>query len=206
MKQSLLPFAVCALGIGLAIAAPAAAAPVVLTGPEHRLNAQEIRDLAKRELLWCDDFHAQNGSCDAVSLITLAPDGRLAETTTMLLSDGPRIQAFIGEVDDVEGDRVCSKVTAAQLPIAFTLEGKAVPSEASASLRDVLVNSLAELDGKTICQTFYRGSDPNKLREEVTVDGKRRKDLETVYQLHDGKDGFDLRPQVKGDADKGTKA
>lgn len=203
MKQLLLPLAAALI----AVATSAAAAPVALSGPEHRLSAQEIRDLAKRELLWCDDFHAKNGTCDAITLITLAPDGRLAETTTLLLSDGPRLQAFIGEVDDVTGDKVCSKVSAAQLPIAFTLEGKAVPADASATLREAVVNSLSDLDGKTICQTFYRGADPNKLREEVTVDGKRRKDLETVYQLHDGTDGFDLRAQVKdSDTDKGIKA
>ncbi len=200
------PIVLLPLAASLAIATSAGAAPVAPVGPEHRLNAQEIRDLAKRELLWCDDFHVQNGSCDAITLITLAPDGRLAETTTLLLSDGPRLQAYIGEVDDVDGDKVCSKVAAARLPIAFTLEGHSVPADASAGLREVLVNSLAELDGKTICQTFYRGTDPNQLREEVTVDGKRRKDLETVYRLHDGADGFDLRPQVNGDADKGIKA
>jgi hypothetical protein len=200
------PIALLPLAASLVLATSAAAAPIAPVGPEHRLNAQEIRDLAKRELLWCDDFRVQNGSCDAITLITLAPDGRLAETTTLLLSEGPRLQAYIGEVDVVDGDKVCSKVSAAHLPIAFTLEGQAVPADASAGLRDVLVNSLADLDGKTICQTFYRGADPNKLREEVTVDGKRRKDLETIYQLHDGADGFDLRPQVKGDTDKGTKA
>ncbi|HEY3811840.1 MAG TPA: hypothetical protein VGL66_01330 [Caulobacteraceae bacterium] len=203
MKQLLLPLAAAVL----AAAGSAAASPVVPTGPEHRLNAQEIRDLAKRELLWCDDFHAQNGSCEAVTLITLAPDGRLAETTTLLLSEGPRLQAFIGEVDVVDGDRVCSKVAASTLPIAFTLEGHSVPADAANGLRDAVVSSLAELDGKTICQTFYRGADPNQLREEVTVDGKRRKDLETVYRLHDGKDGFDLRPQVKDtDGGQGIKA
>ena len=200
------PVVLLPLAAVLMAAAPAVAAPVAPQGPEHRLTAIEIRALAKRELLWCDDFHAQNESCHAISLITLAPDGRLAETTTLLLSDGPRVQAFIGEVDDLKGDRVCSKVSVAQMPIAFTLEGRAAPADASAGWRDAFVDSVSELDGKTVCQAFYRGTDPNLLREEVTVDGVRRKDLETVYRLHDGKDGFDLRPQVSDATDDGQKA
>jgi hypothetical protein len=205
MKQVFISLAAAAALLAADSPAMAAGSAIVPTGPEHRLNAQEIKDLAKKELLWCDSYRSQSGSCDAITLVTLAPDGRLAETTTLLLSDGPRLQAFIGEVDDVKNDMVCSRVSAANLPIAFTLEGQAVPASASAGLRGVLVESLSELDGKTICQTFYRGSDPNRIREEVTVDGKRRKDLETVYMLHDGHDGFDLRPQVGGDDAKGLK-
>jgi hypothetical protein len=203
MKSVVLPLFA---SVAAVLAGPAAGATgaVVPTGPEHRLTAQEIRDLAKRQLLWCDDYHSNTGSCDAISLITLAPDGRLAETTTMLLSDGPRLQAYIGEVDTLQGDMVCNKVNAAALPIAFTLEGQAVAAENAEGLKNVLVGTLAELDGKTICQTFYRGSDPNTLREEVTVDGKRRKDLETVYRLHEGDNGFALRAQVGSD-DKGLK-
>jgi hypothetical protein len=189
----------------LAAAIPALAATPLPTGPEHRLTAQEIRDLAKRELLWCDDYKAQSDTCDAITLIQLAPDGHIAETTTLLISEGPRLQAFIGEVDDLTGDTVCNKVAVDKLPTAFTLEGKAVSGEASEGLRDVLIGSLTELNGKTICQSFFRGADPMQLREEVTVNGKRRTDLETVYHLREGHDGFDLRPQVGADNGKGIK-
>jgi hypothetical protein len=101
---------------------------------EHRLSAQEIKDLARREVLWCDNYQSKSDDCEAVTLVQLAPNGQLAETTTMLISDGPRLQAFIGEVDDLTGDQVCSKVAAARMPFAFTLEGKAVPADAALGL------------------------------------------------------------------------
>ncbi len=187
------------------VASPGKSAPEP-AGGEHRLSAQEIKDLAKREVLWCDNYQASSDDCEAVTLVQLASDGRLAETTTMLISDGPRLQAFIGEVDDLNGDQVCSKVAAARMPFAFTLEGKAVPQEAALGLRALLAASLTELDGKTVCQTFYRGGDPERLREEVTVDGQRRKDLETTYVIHEAKLGFGLRAQVGKDGAKGVKA
>jgi hypothetical protein len=173
---------------------------------EHRLSAQEIRELARRELLWCDDYKSASDDCQAVTLVQLAPDGRLAETTTMLISDGPRLQAFIGEIDSLDGDKVCSKVTAASMPFAFTLEGKKVSEDATLGLRTLLAASLSELDGKTVCQAFYRIGDSSRVREEVTVDGARRTDLETTYILHEPGVGFGLRAQVGRDDAKGQKA
>jgi len=190
----------------LALTPEASVAAAAKPAPgEHRLNAEEIRALAKREVLWCDDYKAANDDCEAITLIRLAPDGRLAETTTLLISDGPRLQAFLGEFDDVKGDRVCSKVAVASMPMSFVMEGKPVSDDAAMGLRAVLAQSLADLDGKTVCQSFYRGADPDKLREEVTVDGKRREDLETTYLLrpNDGA-GFGLRSQVGKDEKKGS--
>jgi hypothetical protein len=207
MKASrfLVPARWLALGLALigpaALAAPASQAPV---RGEHRLTGAEIRDLAKREVLWCDAHHPDADDCEAITLIRLAPDGRLAESTTLLVSDGPRLQAFIGEFDDIKGDQVCSKVAVADMPMSFVLEGKAVSGDAATGLRAVLVSSLADLDGKLVCQSFYAGSDPMQLREEVTVEGKRRKDLETTYLLRESAtDGFGLRAQVGKDEQKG---
>jgi hypothetical protein len=200
--------AVLLAGSGPSSAEAAARGPSGPTalGPEHRLSAQEIRDLAKREVLWCDDYQAGSDDCDAITLIQIAPNGRLAETTTLLISDGPRLQAYIGEVDDLTGDAVCNKVVASKIPFAFTLEGKEVPADAAAGLRDILAASLSDLDGKTVCQTFYQGSDPSRIREEVTVDGRRRPELETTYVLHEAGVGFGLRAHLGHEDNKGVTA
>jgi hypothetical protein len=182
------------------VAAGAASAQAAATAAlEHQLTAEEIRSIARREVLWCDEYRASSDDCDALTLIRLAPDGRLIETTSLLISESPRLIAFIGDIDEITDNRVCSKVKAADMPITFTLDGKVVPKEAAAGLRALLATSLTEFDGKTVCQTFFRGEDPTRLREEVTVDGVRREDLETRYLLREGTDGFSLRPQVTGD-------
>ncbi len=186
-------------------AAPARAQPAVAE-VEHKLSATEIQDLAKRGLLWCDDWRDSSGDCNTLTLIRLSPDGKLVETTAMLISESPHLQAFIGDVDVIEGDRVCSKVNAAKTPMSFTIEGKPVASTATSGLRSILLSTLAELDGKTVCQSFYSGDDPMKLREEVFVDGERRQDLETVYLLRDPSEGFALRPQITKSDTKESKA
>jgi hypothetical protein len=61
----------------------------------------------------------------------------------------------------------------------------------------------SSLQGKVVCQAFFRGADPNRLREEVTVNGRRQPDLESNYVLRPGGDGFALRNATAGS--KGAK-
>jgi hypothetical protein len=182
----------------LCFAAPAPVASAV-PGVERQLTAVELRDIARRELLWCDTYQEATDDCDGLILMRLGSDGRVLETTTLLLTAQPRVQVFVADVDDIKGNRLCSKVATARLAVAFTLEGRAVSADRTADLRALFVGSIEDLDGKTICQTFFHNGDTHRLREEVTVDGERRHDLETTYMLKDGAEGFGLRPQDGGD-------
>jgi hypothetical protein len=177
--------------LGTLVTAPAHAAD-----GERKLSGAEIRDMAKREVLWCDDYRKSSDDCSGVTVVRLLPDGRVSQTTTVLVSNSPRLQAFIGDVDQIKGDQVCGVVKAADTAVSFTLDGKPVPELAGLRLKAVLLSVLAELEGKTMCQSFYRGRDPMRLREEVTVDGARRQDLESTYVIREGRDGFALRPQI----------
>ena len=163
---------------------------------EHRLTAAEIRDLAHREMLWCDTYHERTDDCQMVTLVRLRPDGRVTQATTWVVEQKPLLQVYVGDVDQVEGDRICSIVDTQQMPIAFTLNGKNVPDPLASALKQTLMELFAPLHGKHVCQAFYRGADPNRLREEVTVDGKRRPDLESNYVLRDGAAGFALRSET----------
>lgn len=173
----------------LAPAAPASAA-------EARLTAAEIRDIARREMLWCEEYEAATDDCSVVTLVRLLPDGRLAETSTMLLTESPSMQIYIADTNAIDGDRMCSKVEADKTQFSFVLEGQPAPEAAALGLRMLFAAQLQELDGKMLCQSFFRGEDPNVIREEITVDGERRTDLESVYQLRDGGTALKLRPQI----------
>lgn len=182
-----------------AFALVGAAAPTDAAGSrqaEHRLNATEIRDLAHKELLWCDGYHDATDDCQMVTLVRLLPDGRFAQTTTWVVEQKPLLQVYVGDIDKMEGDRICSVVDTEQMPVAFTLNGKAVPEPLAGALKRTLVELFAPLHGKRVCQAFYRGADPNRLREEVTVDGRRRPDLESHYVLREGTAGFALRSET----------
>lgn len=175
------------------------AAPAYAKPREHRLSAAEIRDLARQEMLWCDGYEAKTDDCNAVTLLRLGDDDRIVETTALLISERPRLQVVFGDTDEIKGDAICSVMNAAEMPMAFTLENRAVPAPLAAQLRAQIGESFADLDGKTVCQSFYQGEDKTRLREQVTVDGKRRRDLESDYVLRPGEEGFALRAQIGAD-------
>lgn len=168
---------------------------------EHRLTGEEIKSLAAKEMVWCDVYEARTDDCQTVTLVGLLSDGRVSQTISWLVEVKPRLQVFVGDTDKIEGDRICSVMNTEAMPIAFTLEGKAVSEPLASQMRETLMHLYAPLQGKKVCQAFYRGADPNRLREEVTVNGRRRKDLESTYVLRSGEEGFVLRP----DGDQKTK-
>jgi hypothetical protein len=175
---------------------PAQAAPS--RGGEHRLNAEEIRDLASKQMMWCDGFHADTDDCQIVTLVTLMPDGRIGQTATWVEEEDPMIQIYVGEVDHFDGDRICSVVDTTAIPVGVTVNGKAVSSALTQTLKPIIDKMFASLQGKVVCQAFYRGADPTHLREEVTVNGRRQPELESNYVLRPGGDGFALRNASAG--------
>jgi hypothetical protein len=176
-----------------------AGAPAVAA--ERRMTGDELRDIARRELLWCEAYDATHDDCEVISLLRLRPDGSLSETSTLLLQAEPRLMVYIADSDEIEGDRLCGKVEASKTRFYFTLEGQAMSSEAAATLQALFRSQMAEFEGKTLCQAFFREEDPNVIREEITVDGERRTDLESTYRLHEGGAGLNLRPQLAPEDD-----
>jgi hypothetical protein len=194
-----LPTSLLTLSFLLALAVPAAHAAkphhprAQAPAGEHRMTAAELRDLAHRDVLWCDGYEAATDDCEQITLMQVRKDGILTQTTTLLLEEQPRMQAFLGELDKFVGDKLCSVIDSHDLPAGFLLEGHVVQEPNASTLRQALIETLVDLHGKTVCQAFYRGPDPNRVREVITVDGKRREDLESLYILREGARGFALR-------------
>ena len=194
------------------LALPALAAGLLALMPEpaqsratagQRLTATELRDIARREMLLCENYVAATDDCDIITLLRLTPEGAVAETSTLLVSETPNLQVYIADSSQIEGDRLCSKLDISRVNFAFTLDGQPAPPATSAALQLLFMAQLAELDGKTLCQAFFHGDRPGELREEITVDGQRRTDLESTYVLREGSERLKLRPQADTE-DKGT--
>jgi hypothetical protein len=188
----------------LALAGGLPAQAASSAGPEHRLTAGEIRDLASKQMLWCDGYHQDTDDCQIVTLVSLMPDGRVGQTATWVEEQSPMIQIYVGEVDHFDGDRICNVVDTNAIPVGVKVNGKAVSAALVSTLKPIIDKLFAPLQGKVVCQAFYRGADPNRLREEVTVNGRRQPDLESNYVLRPGSDGFALRNAAGGS--KGAKA
>ena len=189
------------LAVALATLTAFLAFPVSATAEAagSRLTADEIRDHARREQLWCEEYRADTDDCDVITLVRLLPDGTVVETSTQLISEGPNLQVFIADTDRFEGDRLCSRIDAENTRFHFTIDGQAASETASLGLRMLFVAQLEEFDGKTLCQAFFRGDEPNVIREEITLDGERRTDLESTYHLREGSTALKLRPQITED-------
>lgn len=184
-----------ALTTALAAIAPGASAQTL----DVRLSAEDIRDIARRELLWCEEYQASTDDCDVVTLVRLLPDGAVVGTSTLLVSEGPNLQVYISDTDRIVGDRLCSKINVEETRFHFTIDGQPASGTAALSLRLLFAAQMEEFDGKTVCQAFFRGDDPDVIREEITVDDERRTDLESTYHLREGSTALKLRPQVSED-------
>src|SRR5688572_30363779 len=99
---------------------------------ETRLTAAEIRDIARREMLWCEEYSAETDDCEVITLVGLLPDGRLSETSTILLTESPNMQVYIADTGALDGDRLCSKVESARTQFSFTLDGQPAPQATAA--------------------------------------------------------------------------
>lgn len=165
--------------------------------PGAPLSGEEIRELARRDLVWCENHRAEQNDCETMTLVSLSPDGTLRETGLMRLSQQPDLRLVIDGRSEIRGNAVCSVVGDDSVKFGFVLNGRPLPAFATRELEGVVRESMAEFNGKTLCQTFYRGASAEELREEITVNGARRTDLESVYRLRPDERGLDLRPAAE---------
>jgi hypothetical protein len=179
-------FAAAAL---LLTAFPAAAADAAMTG-------EQIRELAKRDLVWCENYRPEHKDCETMTLVSLMPDGRLRETGLMQLSKTPDLKMVIDGSSKIDGDKVCSVFGDDTVRLSFLLNNQPAPRQAIGPIEAVVRESMSEFEGKTLCQTFYRGSSELEIREMVTVDGQRREDLESSYRLQPDEAGLNVRPAI----------
>lgn len=170
----------------LASALPASAADKPMTG-------EQIRDLARRDMVWCENYRPDKKDCETLTLVSLLPDGSLRETGVMRLAKSPDLKMVIDGRSEIEGNRVCSVFGDDTVKLGFLLNDRPVPQGAVGAIERVVREAMAEFEGKTLCQTFYRGASDSELRETITVDGQRREDLESVYRLQADEAGLDVR-------------
>lgn len=175
--------ALAALAAG---ALPAAAADTPLT-------ADQIRDIARKDMVWCENYRAASKDCESLVMVSLMPDGSLRETGLLRLSDKPDLQLVMDGKSTITGDKVCSVFGDETVTMSFVLNGRQLPVSSAPSLEAIVKEAMSEFEGKTLCQTFYRGQSEADLREVVTLDGERREDLESVYRLQADEAGLNLR-------------
>lgn len=178
------------LGAGLSAATGAAA-----QGSGRPLSGEQIRELARRDMIWCENYRAGEGDCESMTLVSLQPDGKLRETGLMRLSKSPDLQLVIDGTSEIRGNQLCAVHNEDTVKMRFLMNGQPMPTVLSGRLETLVREAMAEFEGKTLCQTFYRGRTEDVLSERITVDGARRTDLESTYRLQTDEAGLDVRSE-----------
>jgi len=184
------------LAAALAMAGWIATAATASQAAERRLTGDDLRDLARRETLWCDSYVEKTDDCDAITLLRLLPDGRVLQTSQVLIQQDPNVDVVIQDTVEVRGDQLCEKFEGLSDKMRFRMNGSPAPAMLSLQLGALFASATQDLEGKTVCQAFYRDEATGELREEMTADGVRREDLESVYRLKEGEGAWMLRPQI----------
>lgn len=167
--------------------------PAGALAAERQLTGDQIRDLAKREVVWCENYRPIEKDCESLSMVSLQPDGGLRETGALRMSSTPDLLLVVDGRSRIEGNRICSVYQEETTKLAFVLNGSPVPAILARNLLGLARESMEEFRGKTLCQSFYTEGSMERLREEVTVDGQRRPDLESVYRIQPDEAGLAIR-------------
>jgi hypothetical protein len=186
------------LGAVLVLLAPSAA--LGETRPVTRpVTAAEIRDLARREAVWCENWSAETRDCDAVYMLRLGAGGALISTAMMQFSADPVVTVITAEPARLEGDRICTSGDTRDLNIEVLMNGVAAPLDVALAVRLTFASAMQEYAEKTMCQRLLATGDPALFEEEITADDVRLPDFESSYRMGDASSGFVLRPPAVTD-------
>jgi hypothetical protein len=169
------------------------AAPFAVAAQERPLTDDEVRDLARREVVWCENWSDDTRDCESLYMLREGADGALIQSGMFVMSEQPAIRVLVAEVVTLIDGRLCSSGSTDELNIQATMDGQ--PSlEASLMVRALFTEAMAEYADAQICQQLFATDDPAALEEIITADEERLPDFESSYRLGTVETGFLLRP------------
>lgn len=177
--------------------------PQTAQAQDRRLSEGEILDLARREVVWCENYSERTRDCESLSMLRMTPEGGLVGVAMILIMQDPAIQIVVSEPVRLTGGRLCSTGTIDDMTIRATMDGQ--PSAQAALLaRALLEESMADYADSEICQELFMTDQPGALTEIITADDERLPDFESTYRLGDMEAGFLLRPAIDDTSDTGS--
>ena len=96
------------------------AAPFAVAAQERPLTDDEVRDLARREVVWCENWSDDTRDCESLYMLRGGADGALIQSGMFVMSEQPAIRVLVAEVVTLIDGRLCSSGSTDELNIQAT--------------------------------------------------------------------------------------
>lgn len=176
-----------------------AIAPAALAG-EAPLDREALRSLAQSGEALCGGWRDRDDSCEDVGFLELLPQDQVLHTYRFRISFEPDYEVVMQETATIEDGALCSTYSIANLTVRVLADGEAAPTEQSLAISALFQDSLAQYEGKQVCESYFRDQTTGELTTVVTIDGVRDPDLESSYRVLTKDDRIHLR-QIDESAD-----
>ena len=132
-------------------------------------------------------------ACRSIGEYAKRPDGRIANTATVLLSPNPVVVMRTVAPVEVKDGQVCGVIRSEDLASAtFTIDGQAADETTAKSLRDYVAPGFAPMFNHEVCTRYV--TDGAMLKGLVSLDGRRRPDLDQPVRWVAPSEGFSVKP------------
>ncbi len=169
-----------------------AVAPAAIAG-EAPLDREALRGLAESGAPLCGGWRDRDNSCEDVGFMELLPQDQVLHTYRFRVSFEPDYEVVMQETTTIQGGALCSTYSTASLSVHILADGQAAPIEQALAITAMFQTSLAEFEGKQICETYFRDPATGELSTVVTIDGVRDPGLESSYRILTKDDRIHLR-------------
>ncbi|WGM39131.1 hypothetical protein [Caulobacter sp. NIBR1757] len=166
----------------LAALAAVSIAPAALAG-EAPLDREALRGLAASGEALCGGWRDRDDSCEDVGFMELLPQDQVLHTYRFRISFEPDYEIVMQETATIEDGALCSTYSLANLTVRVLADGQAAPTEQTLAISAMFEESLAEFEGKQVCESYFRDQATGELTTVVTIDGVRNPDLESSYRI-----------------------
>lgn len=167
-------------------------APAALAG-EAPLDREALRSLAQSGEALCGGWRDRDDSCEDVGFLELLPQDQVLHTYRFRISFEPDYEVVMQETATIEDGALCSTYSIANLTVRVLADGDPAPTEQSLAISALFQDSLAEYEGKQVCESYYRDQETGELTTVVTIDGVRDPGLESSYRVLTKDDRIHLR-------------
>ncbi|MDO9335146.1 MAG: hypothetical protein Q7T61_01975 [Caulobacter sp.] len=166
----------------LALMAGVSAAPAALAG-EAPLDREALRGLARSGSPLCGGWRDRDDSCEDVGFMELLPQDQVLHTYRFRISFEPDYEVVMQETATIEDGALCSIYSTANLKVRVLADGEPAPLEQALAISGLFHESLAQFEGKRVCESFYRDGGSGELTTVVTIDGEPNPELESKYRV-----------------------